>query len=62
MTNQGEKYDLIAAGFVNMRDSFFTEQKYVDLFTQYLKPHSHILDVGCGSGYPIASYLNVWKS
>ena len=57
MTNQGEKYDLIATGFAKMRDLFVTEQKYIDIFVQHLKPHSHILDIGCGSGYPIASYL-----
>jgi trans-aconitate methyltransferase len=33
------------------------EQKYIDLFLKELPPQSHILDVGCGSGYPIASYL-----
>lgn len=55
--NQGKRYNLIASGFANMRDSFSTEQKYLDLFMQYLQPGSHILDVGCGSGYPIASYL-----
>lgn len=57
MDNQGKRYDLIATGFSEMRDSFATEQKYIDLFIQHLKPGSHILDVGCGSGYPIASYL-----
>lgn len=55
--DQGKRYDLIAKGFAEMRDSFSTEKKYLDLFMQQLKPKSHILDVGCGSGYPIASYL-----
>jgi 2-polyprenyl-3-methyl-5-hydroxy-6-metoxy-1,4-benzoquinol methylase len=58
MTNdQGEKYDLIASGFAEMRDSFNTEQKYIDLLINHLKPGANILDVGCGSGFPIASYL-----
>lgn len=57
MENEGKKYDLIASGFAEMRDSFSTEQKYVDLFIQYLPPKAHVLDIGCGSGYPIASYL-----
>ena len=49
--NQGKNYDLIASGFSEMRNSFSTEQKYVDLFMKYLSPEAHILDVGCGSGY-----------
>lgn len=57
MENEGKKYDLIADGFAKMRDSFAYEQKYLDLFMQYLQPNSHILDIGCGSGYPIASYI-----
>lgn len=55
--NQGKQYDAIAKQFANMRDSFNTEQKYIDLLIQYLQPQAHILDVGCGSGYPIAAYL-----
>src|SRR5476651_1556248 len=55
--NEGKKYDLIAADFAKMRDSFSTEKKYIDLFLAHLNPNSHVLDVGCGSGYPIASYL-----
>lgn len=55
--NEGKKYDLIAKGFAELRDSFATEQKYIDLFMQHLHPGSHILDIGCGSGFPIASYL-----
>jgi 2-polyprenyl-3-methyl-5-hydroxy-6-metoxy-1,4-benzoquinol methylase len=57
MENEGQKYDLIAKGFSDMRDSFATEQKYLDLFLEYLKSMSTILDVGYGSGFPIASYL-----
>lgn len=56
-TNQGKRYDNIATSFAEMRDSFATEQKYIDLFINQLLPKAHILDVGCGSGYPIASYL-----
>ncbi len=57
MDNEGRKYDIIASGFAEMRNSFATEKKYLDLFMEYLQPKSSILDVGCGSGYPIASYL-----
>ena len=57
MSDEGKKYDLIAAGFAEMRDSFYKEQKYIDLLIDNIKPGSSILDVGCGSGFPIASYL-----
>lgn len=55
--NQGKRYDCIATSFANMRTEFYKEQKYLDALIHYLKPKAHILDVGCGSGYPIASYL-----
>lgn len=55
--NQGKNYDRIATDFAKMRDSFYSEQKYLDLFMSYLQPNAHILDIGCGSGYPIAAYL-----
>lgn len=56
-TDEGKKYDLIASDFAKLRNSFATEKKYLDLLIQYLQPASTILDVGCGSGYPIASYF-----
>lgn len=55
--NQGKNYDRIATGFAKLRDSFYSEKKYLDLLLTYLQPNAHILDVGCGSGYPIAAYL-----
>lgn len=57
MDNQGKRYDLIAQGFSDMRDTFYKEQKYLDMLLQHLAPGAHILDVGCGSGHPIASYF-----
>ena len=35
MNNQGKSYDIIAEGFANMRDSFNTEQKYLDALINY---------------------------
>lgn len=55
--NQGKCYDHIAADFAKMRTVFYKEQKYLDELMTYLQPKAHILDVGCGSGHPIASYF-----
>lgn len=57
LENEGQKYDLIAQDFANLRDSFNTEKKYIDLLVNHIQPGASILDIGCGSGYPIASYL-----
>ncbi len=57
MDNQGKRYDAIAQGFAQMRDDFNTEKKYLDVLLSHLPKKSHILDIGCGSGFPIASYL-----
>ncbi len=57
MYNQGKSYDKIADGFDKMRDSFNTEQKYLDALINYIPEKSHILDIGCGSGFPIANYF-----
>ncbi len=56
ISNEGQKYDLIADDFAAMRDSFNTEKKYLDLLKNYLKPADEILDLGCGHGF-LASYL-----
>jgi SAM-dependent methyltransferase len=55
--NQGLNYDNIAKGFANMRTEFATDEPYVNEFITYLNPSSHVLDVGCGSGIPIAKHL-----
>lgn len=57
MSDQGKRYDNIASAFAEMRDSFYREQKYLDLLINYLQPGADVLDVGCGSGHPIAAYL-----
>ncbi|TNI86392.1 class I SAM-dependent methyltransferase [Aeromonas sobria] len=57
LNNQGLSYDIIAEGFAEMRDSFYTEEKYIDLLINNIHAGAHILDVGCGSGFPIANYL-----
>ncbi len=57
MTDQDKKYDAIAQGFADLRDAFYKEQKFLDELIKLVPKQSRILDVGCGSGYPIAAYL-----
>lgn len=57
MGRSDSNYNDIASGFAEMRDEFYREKKYLDLFIKELPQRAHILDVGCGSGHPIANYL-----
>jgi cyclopropane fatty-acyl-phospholipid synthase-like methyltransferase len=51
-------YDLIADQWSQERHARgFREQPYVDRFLDLVEPGAHILDLGCGSGWPIARYL-----
>jgi len=49
-------YDPIADRFSKARTSF-RERGYVDRFVDLAAPGAHILDLGCGTGVPIARYL-----
>lgn len=49
-------YNAICEAWSEYRNKSKINQCIVE-FTRYLKPNSLVLDVGCGSGYPIASYL-----
>ncbi len=49
-------YDLIAADF-NLARTGFKEKQYLDVVLDQLRPESTILDLGCGTGVPIAAYL-----
>jgi len=52
-------YDQIAAEFAKLRNSLWPKEKeYLDLVVEHLKPRDEILDLGCGSGTPIAVYLD----
>lgn len=57
MTNEGQKYDLIAKDFEKDRNKTLREKKYLDLLVSNLPPAAHILDIGCGMAEPIAKYL-----
>jgi len=50
-------YDLIAEKWSRARKLLPRERPYVDRFIALASPGGHILDVGCGSGSPIARHL-----
>jgi len=49
-------YDLVATRYLEYRD-LFKSHRYLDQLHDLLKPHSTILDLGCGAGIPIDRYL-----
>jgi cyclopropane fatty-acyl-phospholipid synthase-like methyltransferase len=49
-------YDKAAQAYQSGRDQFKNE-KYLQKLTDLLVPNSTVLDVGCGSGKPVASFL-----
>ncbi len=52
-------YDKIADDFAKLRTYLFPlERKYLDLLVRDVPKGSFILDLGCGSGTPIATYLD----
>ena len=54
--DNGHSYDLICDEWQKFRDTTVINKCIVD-FVEYLIPNGNILDVGCGTGYPIAQYL-----
>jgi trans-aconitate methyltransferase len=50
-------YDLVAEAFANARSAAFRERGYVAEFAALAAPGAEILDLGCGTGLPIARYL-----
>lgn len=51
-------YDLIAEKWSRERAaSGFRERQYVDRFLELIERGAHVLDLGCGSGTPIARYF-----
>ena len=49
-------YDLIAEQW-DARGHAFRQRRYVDLILEGLAPGARVLDVGCGTGRPVAEYL-----
>jgi ubiquinone/menaquinone biosynthesis C-methylase UbiE len=52
-----EAYEQIVEWFDNARTKTLMESKYLHLILQYLPPGGSILDLGCGTGEPIAQFF-----
>jgi SAM-dependent methyltransferase len=50
-------YDRHADRFADDRNRSLVEQSYLDAMTDGLVPGAGVLDLGCGTGAPIAAYL-----
>lgn len=55
--NNRTSYNRIAKQWSDIRKDSFVSQLVVD-FADKVKPNGHILDIGCGSGHPLAKYLS----
>lgn len=55
--NMKQVYEDNAKTFDQQRGKSLFEKKWLDLFLQTLEEKSNILDIGCGSGDPIAKYF-----
>ena len=53
----GEIYDRNAARFHTERRRDLSEQAWLDRFLSLVSPGGAILDVGCGTGEPVAAYM-----
>ena len=52
-----EIYKKHARAWTELRGNFLYEKAWLDHFLSLIPQHSEILDLGCGSGKPIADYL-----
>ena len=50
-------YDRVAEGFAKGRSKTLFERPWLDRMLRYTPPPRRVLDLGCGSGNPIARYL-----
>lgn len=50
-------YDRHAATWNDLRTNHFIDRKWIERFRLLLPPSAVVLDLGCGSGQPVARYL-----
>ncbi len=50
-------YERVAAGFARRRDKTLYERRWLDRMLARTPPPRRVLDLGCGTGNPIARYL-----
>lgn len=50
-------YDRVAQGFARSRNRTLFERKWLDAMLNHTPPPRRVLDLGCGTGQPIAAYL-----
>jgi cyclopropane fatty-acyl-phospholipid synthase-like methyltransferase len=52
-----ENYEKIADWFDEHCTKDLMEREYLERILQHIPPHSHILDLGCGTGEPMAQFF-----
>ncbi|MGE7991077.1 class I SAM-dependent DNA methyltransferase [Pseudomonas sp. NPDC089554] len=50
-------YDRHATTWNTLRANHLTDSKWIERFQSMLAPNAKVLDLGCGSGQPVARYL-----
>ena len=56
--DNAKSYDLISDNWQKFRNSTAINKCVVD-FAKLIAPNGHVLEIGCGTGYPVAHYLSL---